>query len=315
MKTAQKIICLLLFWLIAPATCPFNANGYEDPVFTFRLRPPSTWRTFAYDEGLDRVFDAVSPDRGLAVCVRAVRLNSDARLETIRLLFEGHIARGALLQHQETCRVNGLDGMRAHYQWRCNGIPVFLETFFTVRSGAAYMLYMIVPEELGSRRQEAEAVFNTFALHSVSGDSGPMRGTDLGVKTMPPDPVITFERVEVVRQFMDLALKHWEGSKTAQRRIEKKMLALLSKKFFKSRKINVNDYEVVLHGFEDYAFLDVRGNHVLVGGFNPNWSHLVIFQTGMEEGRPVLVPFQVSRLKWGMFVSVYKDALQGPDIF
>ena len=101
--------------------------------------------------------------------------------------------------------------------------------------------------------------------------------------------------IPVVTKYMDLAVKEWVSKQnTATARF-----ALISREYLSSQGVDPDLFELNEFGFEEFRVVGVKGNYIMVKGFNRSvgWARLLTFRILVENESYVIEPSRVSRKK------------------
>lgn len=144
------------------------AATYSDPTHGFKITTPGTWKTKAYSDAADRMFDAMSRDGNVMVRVRALKLPNSVSLDKLRQVYQRKYVSGVKPHRSRAMALGGLKGRIYHYNWKYKGHPIDVRTFFAAHNGKAYIVSRIVPKKfVKARGAEADRVVASFRVKGV----------------------------------------------------------------------------------------------------------------------------------------------------
>jgi len=174
-----EVVMRTRFLLIGVVCCAFLtmpplAAAYRDTRYGFQINPPGDWKTRAYFDGKERLFDAMTRDGNVLVRVRAIHLPRPVSLDLLRGAYERKEVSGTAPYREEAVTLNGVAGREFAYHWKYRGHRIDVVSFFAVSPKRAFIVTRIIPETLlKNRSSEAEAVIRTF---QITADGFPQAG-------------------------------------------------------------------------------------------------------------------------------------------
>ena len=146
----------------------FAGNEWvTDKQMNFKIKVPENYQRSRLVEGTDVVHAFLSPDQNVAVRIRSIPVNGVLSVDSLIQIFEQNIIKGAQRLLVDNYTLNSIPGKIGGYKWLYNNIPVGLAIFYTVQNNIAYVIWVIVPENLYKQRvAEGDAITNTFTLLS-----------------------------------------------------------------------------------------------------------------------------------------------------
>jgi len=108
----------------------------------------------------------------------------------------------------------------------------------------------------------------------------------------PTEKETTDAGMKVVRQYMDLVVRHYQDDKNTQ----SARVALLSKEWLQSKGVDPDLYRLSDFAFEEYRVLGVSDNYIAVKGFSRSnsWARVIKFKIIVENGKYLIQPSHTS---------------------
>ncbi|MCP3873613.1 MAG: hypothetical protein GY699_10725 [Desulfobacteraceae bacterium] len=159
-----KIKLILFIFLLLHIFCTsINADTYKDNNYNFQLTSPNSWKTKAYSDGPDRLFDSTTPDGNILVRVRAIHLSDPIPMDILRKVYEREYLKNSSLFREKTTIINGIKGQSFFYNWKYNGHDINVVSWFAMMPKMAYIVSRIIPKViLNDRVAEADRVIHSF---------------------------------------------------------------------------------------------------------------------------------------------------------
>jgi hypothetical protein len=161
-KFLWVFVSLLLTW-----SWPAYSLTYQSSDMNYQITHPSDWRTKAYREGSDIVYDAMNRSEDILVRIRSISLSPGKPafqiLAALKSAFRTKKRNGAAPVRVDDLRINGQYFEYEQYRWNHNGIQIAQENYYTATEGNAHILSTVLPvNKIDQHSDQVAGIIRSF---------------------------------------------------------------------------------------------------------------------------------------------------------